>query len=388
MHRSSVAEKQRSASGTLQDGNRNAASLVAYIPPPNAARSRSKEIHPRNRRALDFLDPTETDVTETTVTLRSEEIVEQTNYLTPPSSPQLLMENMIHRLREVTGNDLEVPIVHPAIAAKCGVNSMTISKMTLCLRRANHSLNERIVLRSTGRWNHYQTDLVALRRPCPSYTARTVGKDRAVEYSIHRDRTKSSVALVADHTSQIPFSELIDRLHRVNKEITTEPKLHLTLQQKSKISITNSDDDLARILHQVNRHCASDEDLDELGCDVHRPPPIVARSLDRESQQSIMEYLSSNNSSWIEEECGTATSSDYIAFATAHGKHTPAFGAFCSHLAEDEDDDSGCSLHACALSCESSVTWYEGTDIDEILLDDDISGTIDPGIVDDNSFAT
>ena len=39
----------------------------------------------------------------------------------------------------------------------------------------------------------------------------------------------------------------------------------------------------------------------------------------------------------------------------------------------DNDDSSGFSLHASVHSCDSSVTWYEGSDIREISIDDDSS---------------
>jgi hypothetical protein len=391
MHRTFVAAKERSvrtssngdstSSDTLLDADRIDASVcVDVLPPLNVVSPRQKELHSRNRRRMEILDLTETDVTETTVTLRSEEIVEQSSYLMPLASSQLFIEDMVHRLREVNGDDVEV---QQAIAPELNVNYATIVAMTSRLRKANHPPSRRISQRyvgSTARWEHHRTDSLALRRPCRTATVRTVDEEPAVQSS-HRDRMKSSVGGVADHTSHIPFSELIDRLHRVNKEIATEPKLHVTLQRKAKISITKSDDDLARILHQVNQRCAVAEGIDESDCDVRKPPPIPAQSFDRE-------YLSSYSSSWIEEECGTATSADYLALA-AHGKHTPAFGDLCSHLADDDDDDSGCTLHASARSCDSSVTWYEGSDIDEILLDDDdVSAAIDFGSVDENSFST
>jgi hypothetical protein len=331
---------------------------------------------------------------DTTATLSSEEIVEQSNRLIPPSSPQLHIEDMIHRLREVNDNHLELPIVQPTISAGPTINRMTIAEMTVRLTKANLSVRERServsldLLGSADRWEPHRTDLVALHRPCHTRTPSYEEKNHSIESSIYGDRTKSSLVAGADHTSQVPFSELIDRLHRVNKEITTEPKLHGILQRKAKISISKSEDDLARMLHHVNCRCINAEGIAELDCDVLKPSPIATMSVDRQSHQSFIECLNSKNGSWIEEECGTATSADYIAFA-GQGKHTPTFVDLRSRLADDDDDDSGCTLHASTLSCDSSVTWYEGDDIDEIPYDeDDVSASLEFGSVDENSFSS
>ena len=393
MHRTSAASKPSSvsvgdetASGTAHIGDAFHSSLrEASLPSSNDGRFRPKDIHQWHYRTLEVLDLTETDVTETTATFRSDEIVEQASCMLSPLYPQLLIEDMINRLKEVNDSSyLELPITQPAIATERSVHRLTIAEMTVRLRRVNDSDNNWIqhapldLMQASERWEHCSSNSLSLRRPRRRRTAKSTIVDHSKECSFRNDQINSSLCAVADHSSQIPLSDLIDRLHRVNKEITSEPKLHVALQRKSKISITNSEEDLAQILHQVNCRCVYAERADELNVQITKPPLTASRSVDRQSHQSSLEYLSSTNS-WIEEECGTATSADYIAFAAQDiGSH-----------ADHGDDISGCTLHASSRSCSSSVTWYEGSDIDEVPFDENgLSATLSFEGVDEFSFST
>ena len=105
--------------------------------------------------------------------------------------------------------------------------------------------------------------------------------------------------------------------------------------------------------------------------------------------------ISSCNSDgcWTEEECGTATSSDFLVLPIIHNNEQKCSNRnISSHLhplrqgtrvnieRNDNDDhhqscgrssigsSSGCSIHLSTgiRSCQSSVTWYEGSNIDEI----------------------
>jgi hypothetical protein len=406
MHRSSVAFVRNSAgsrvdhvvmeTGTLRIGEINESVRTTSVPPTTVATGRWKNVHTEAFivAPLEILDPTETDTTETTTTGTSEGIVEEVNSSFSSPSSQLLIENMIHRLREVSCDEDTWPLRHPATATKRSGTRMTFEEMTLSLRRVNHSVNVLTDIVSPDIWgavdqrDQHCSYSTRLRGAVVPPTQQNAACDELVMNESPKRRYKNDLSLdaaiaagitFADHAAQMPLSELMDRLQRVNKEITTEPKLHLTLQRKAKMDISNSDDDLARILHQVNNYGVNADIVDvaktaTLVSDRTRyKSPALALS-----HQSISCNVSSaSSSSWIEEECGTATSVDFLAL-DVHSSKSSNFVDLCCYQQDHDDDGSGCTLHASVRSCDSSVTWYEGSDIDEIVIEDnDVSVSIE-----------
>lgn len=121
-------------------------------------------------------------------------------------------------------------------------------------------------------------------------------------------------------------------------------------------------------------------------------------SLDRTYHESllllntIIDESIHSDSCWTEEECGTATSSDFMVLPVVldnNVKHCSSRKISQYYQAQqqqqqrqnhiessgDNDDQScgssnssssGCTIHLSIRSCQSSVTWYEGSNIDEI----------------------
>ena len=122
----------------------------------------------------------------------------------------------------------------------------------------------------------------------------------------------------------------------------------------------------------------------------------IIMSIDRtyhESHQHLNSYddifeESNSDGCWTEEECGTATSTDLMVLPMVqdrkykinrHNSHYPHTklqqnqNVYIDNIYEDDhhscansSSSSGCTIHLCIRSCQSSVTWYEGSNIDEI----------------------
>ena len=125
---------------------------------------------------------------------------------------------------------------------------------------------------------------------------------------------------------------------------------------------------------------------------------VNTMSLDRTYHESrlllntIIDESIHSDSCWTEEECGTATSSDFMVLPVVldnNVKHCSSRKISQYYQAQqqqqqrqnhiessgDNDDQScgssnssssGCTIHLSIRSCQSSVTWYEGSNIDEI----------------------
>jgi hypothetical protein len=142
--------------------------------------------------------------------------------------------------------------------------------------------------------------------------------------------------------------------------------------------------------------------------------PTKIMSLDRTYHESKHQFWNtqhinseeSNGSDdcWTEEECGTATSADFMKFPVLHENQSNMNHedrTLSQHYYSiepkqtthpnvniDHDDylncassiassSSGCTIHLSIRSCRSSVTWYEGSNIDEIDISCDSSNSSD-----------
>lgn len=328
----------------------------------------------------EVIDRTETDLTETTRTDFDDVVIREIASLSLPSSSQTLprIEELVERLREVTCEGEQR--VKSSIVSETPRTAMSLDEITQLLRDVNRCEEELVVPASqamSNRWEHHRTQSSCWNRALLTRT-KTDLTNMTITKSMEEQAPARSFS--AHHAQLLPLPEFIDRLVRVNAEFT-ESRLNHVMQRNSKVSFSVKD--ITRILRHID--CRREVDgPEEHACGaandfrikiVHKPQgrsvadfqqPCQIRSK-RRSCHSLGSIISSHTrSSWTEEVGGiysidVAPLTDEDQFSTMDALH--------DNLG---DDRSGFTLNASVQSCRSSVTWYEGSDIDEISVDEEI----------------
>lgn len=376
-----------SAAGTLRRSGKNervaAAAIESLVfPSERAMEGHLAECDFRNvsTHSTEVLEPTETDVTESTGTGAEERIIRE-DVLPYGSLPQTLLpiEDLVDLLHELNSADGELRKVSGAFCDRAG-NMLSLDELAQILRHINLFKEElNVSLPSNGsdrRGNHrilpsFCLDSVLFTRTESTDTTAIVSKD-----------TKATSLLSIHHSPVLPLSELIRRLVLANGEFDGT-KRNLMLQRDSKT--TMSVDEMTRILRHINS-CSRAASLKEpswhgaygSGETENRERQIRSvcgtpkeRSelrLRRRSCRSLRSHESNVHgiSSWTVDEC--VTSSAEIALLTGNALLTGddhSLDLEGLHV-DDTGSGSGFSLRASIHSCESSVTWYEGSDFEEI----------------------
>jgi hypothetical protein len=209
------------------------------------------------------------------------------------------------------------------------------------------------------------------------------------------------------HSPLMPLTELMGRIERVNR--VTESKLEEVLKRKGKSSaagVAESLDEVARILDRIDSKLEMPRSVMASSSSVHSCQ-LMVRSVDRspsgvphhnyaksggvdcrshrhcQSLCSLKSSLWRDESFWTEEECESIWTEEECEDGSipacivgqAVGEEEPSLSfedLYDDTLADNADDDnSAFTLHATMHSCDSSVTWYEHTDIEEISVDED-----------------
>jgi hypothetical protein len=329
--------------------------------------------------SLEVLEPTETDVTETTRTEVDESIIgEEAKPLAPRSHSLIPIDELIERLREVN-RDGEIPF-QTNFEGERNETPLSIDEMTQLLQHVNHceeELNRPAATIGLARWEQDCTKSCCREGAVLSRTE-TDTTDATTPSTV-----KQAVAHLVPphHTPLLPLSELMDRLVRVNAE-SNETKMTQVLQRNDRFAV--SVEEMTRILHHIN--CSSqvvepvepawnvayaisgkNDNFKQLvrSVDGCLPPSKVCSIL--RSCRSLCSRISCySGSSWTEEECGTS-SIDNMGLLMSDGNSLAVDDLF----SKTDDDGSAFTLNASLHSCDSSVTWYEGSDIEEISIADE-----------------
>jgi hypothetical protein len=335
------------------------------------------------------LDPTETDLTETECV--EEEQEQQQQQVSSESSA--LVDELIERLQQVNKNEshgrTRVEIQDQSIELR---SPISIEEMTDLLRGVD--ISDRHTFRNEkhqqqSRWNHHRTQSTVQKKFLTRWES-DVAEGGTTIYN--KD---------CHHHPVLQIQDIIERLSQVNATTIDSSPMEQALSTASNNNGCCMDiGEMTRILHHINT------------CETNRIEPTTIsswedgtnnhNSLDEAVVQNVMLgkgksaaaaaaaiisdkgdgpisfNVSSHcnisdgddHSSWTEEECPTSIDIGYCV-----DEHTT------SHL-DPNNGDCGFSLHPIPDSCASSVTWYEGSNIEEITV---VSGFEDITLEDDGN---
>jgi hypothetical protein len=337
----------------------------------------------------EVLEATETDVT-TTVRTDGDEILiqERERPLFPQQRP---LDNLQKRLEEVNHRE----------AYKQSVRCNTNARESMARLSMEDAATRRLQQQNPPR--HISLDAAS-----ESFT--TLFDMDAVE-----EVSANFATYTGRHSPLMPLTELMGRIERVHR--VTESKLEEVLKRKCKSSsaaaaaaggVAESLDEVARILDRIDSKLEMPRSVMAPSSSVYKCQPMV-RSVDRSATgvvhlnrarsergvvnphshrhcQSLCSLKSSlwrDESFWTEEECESLWTEEECEDGSIPagmvgprvGEEEPSLSfedLYDDTLADNGDDDnSAFSLHATMLSCDSSVTWYEHADIEEISVDED-----------------
>jgi hypothetical protein len=331
----------------------------------------------------EVLEATETDVT-TTVRTDGDEILIQEKER--PLYPQRPLDSLQKRLEEVNHREAYKQSVRCSANARESMARLSMEDATPRLQPPRH--------------HPMKTIKISLDAASESFT--TLFDMDAVE-----EVSANFATYTGRHSPLMPLTELMGRIERVN--LVTESKLEEVLKRKCKTAaagVAESLDEVARILDRIDSKLKMPRSIMASSSSVHSCQPMV-RTVDRSASgvphhiraksgsvgrhchrqcQSLCSLKSSlwrDESFWTEEECESLWTEEecedgFVPAAIVGqgvGEEEPSLSfedLYDDTLADNgNDDNSAFTLHATMLSCDSSVTWYEHADIEDISMDDD-----------------
>ena len=410
-----VVSNTTAAAGTLKSCGKSNQRVINVVEFLNFPSERNAEGRPERgltsasrNVSLEILDPTETDVTETTRPEDEEGLIREVKR----SHSLFSIEVLIERLREVNCDDGELSRFQTRSTERGRFGGdaplLSVEEMTQLLMHVNLCEQEESSLppptqriavatssssSSPDRWKHHRTQSSCRKSALLKRSLTDVTDTTTLPSPSNENQQVESRSFSAHHSPLIPLSELMDRLVRGNPGFSSssETKLSHMLQRKSKSAI--SLEEMTRILHHINCSCSEavgsaappnaigkkDECILQARSADSSPKPYSGKICSRRRAcrslcGSNISRPSSSSSCWTEFECETATID--MKLLSGEDGHSPLAAIelhACGDDDDDDDDGSGFSLNASLHSCGSSVTWYEGSDIDEISIDDEIS---------------